>query len=147
MRSIKFRVWDKKEKRMYGVCSLFFDFEKIIYAVDGYSEENLKDGSWRAKQINDFELMQYTGLKDKNGVGVFEGDIVAIGEPKVKKKANCEVVFKNGCFGIMAVWIDEKKYNKFVALNTYCNDIFKNCIEIIGNIYEDPELIGSKESV
>lgn len=63
MREIKFRAWEKNLKEIIQVYNI--DFENRLIN---------KDGVWR--MFNEIELMQYTGLKDKNGREIYEGDIV-----------------------------------------------------------------------
>ena len=69
-----------------------------------------------------YEVMQFTGLRDKNGKDIYEGDILDIGEE------NIDVKFENG---------------KFVMLGeNYADDLCNyNDIEIIGNIFQNPNLI------
>lgn len=128
MKEIKFRAWYKITKEM----------------------EYLKDTSWSywgncildnsdadGKDTGNYKIMQYTGLKDKNGKEIYEGDIVRIGEGKFD---SCGVHLIGGD-GIHVVKYDEKRgcFTNTHTLNGL-GKIFNN-IEIIGNIHENPELL------
>jgi len=116
MREIKFRAWDIYKEKMFGEFVL-----KDICKQDGFFVDILK-------------FMQHTGLKDKNGKEIYEGDIIAIdgGAEPYKTK----VFFKNGCFCVDMEGNDaELKY--YIDMN-FCE------AEIIGNIYENPDLLESK---
>lgn len=111
-REIKFRAWDKKEK----VMGLPFDFQKFAYEVASFFQ-------------GDYEFLQYTGLKDKNGVEIYEGDIVDLGESW--NPGICEVLFNRGgyCFRF-------KKDDGHYPDGKYLTDGI-----VIGNIYQNPELL------
>ena len=109
-RIVMFRVWDKWEQKMWNPVT-FFDFCRGV-------PSNWQDG---------YILMQYTGLKDRNGRMIFEGDIV-----------------KTGGNNIFTVTY-RLEYAQFcLGLNMWLN--VRGGIEIIGNIFENPELIEDAES-
>ena len=113
MREIKFRVWDKLNKEMINVESINFQ-ERRVYK---------NDVSYR--NFNDTELMEYTGLKDMKGKEIYEGDILF----ETFREEYFKVVFENGSF---RAEVDE-----------YSLDLedYANICEIVGNIYENPELM------
>ena len=129
----KFRVWlpDPDVERMLRVKALVFEDGKTRcvcgYSYDFYLEDE------------DAILMQSTGLKDKNGKEIFEGDVLAIETDE--GVTNLKVFWdeKHALF-----MFESKKYNEkdllaeLVEDNTYP-------FEIIGNIYENPELLEVEE--
>ncbi|AFQ95998.1 hypothetical protein [Streptococcus phage JX01] len=128
----KFRAWSKKFKRMYEVTLI--DYEN--------GDVGLKDdhGGVAIGDIKQLILMQSTGLFDKNGVEIFEGDVVETEwfkdyEDFSGYRKRGEVVFREGYFGI--------RYPKDSKRYPYQILVAAIDIENIGNIYENPELLES----
>lgn len=92
---------------------------------------------------------QFTGLTDKNGTKIFEGDIVCTRYSDGEICCSGDVQFCYGVYG--AEWIEQKKNKGMVGgwgqlhnLRRFDDDIINN-IEVIGNIYDNPELLEKKE--
>jgi uncharacterized phage protein (TIGR01671 family) len=126
---IKFRAWSSIAENMFNnQVSLDILAQQELFRIAG------KEDLWP-----DFTFMQYTGLKDKNGKEIYEGDIIELGETNFTKEV---IIFDKGSFGIKASWLKDNKYgDPFVELNKYCNPVFEGCVLIVGNIYENPELL------
>lgn len=89
-------------------------------------------------EVQPSSVSQYTGRKDKNGKYIFEGDILHFsytGENRGVEGTEA-VVFKNGKFGVEWGW-----HKELVCLDGFANTEF----EVIGNIYDNPELVGCGE--
>ena len=138
MREIKFRAWDIKNKKMVWPLRLFG--HKAGLPCRLYTTE-VKDKEGNVYTVkSQIILLQYTGLKDKNGKEIYEGDIVKI------KKNKYEVGYWKGCFmfvlrGNNGNIQDAKNVNESIFLDCESNFIG----EVIGNIYENPELININE--
>jgi uncharacterized phage protein (TIGR01671 family) len=94
---------------------------------------------WKWYYDSTTRIMQYVGLKDKNGKEIYEGDIFI---PFNSDSIINTVEFKNGAFGYLC---KDTAYEFFISFNQNEHfDIENNCskqIEVIGNIYENPELL------
>ena len=138
MIEIKFRVFDKASKlnAMHIVGedshdSFWIDSDNVFHYRNLQNEEG-------SGECGDYILMQYTGLKDKNGKEIYEGDIVeawsegkkAIG--KVKQR-------------IDGLWLMYPAWQSGKSWGLMPNKERKTTVKIIGNIYENKELIGEKE--
>ena len=124
MREIKFRAWHKEKKIIGEVLGINILHKEIFFSnedVDCYEHVDFKY----------IELMQYTGLKDKNNKEIYEGDIV-IHHGKMHK-----IIF-NAEEARFVLRDDEFEMNI-----PFTNNNNKR-MEIIGNIYENPELLGEQ---
>src|SRR6185312_10962387 len=123
VREIKFRAWDKRNKKWFHEASIIITnngfYEGYREFEDGYSLFDYE-----------YELIQYTGLKDKNGVEIYEGDIIQADD--------------SGTFLGDKFYKGFHRYWKKQVVEDIRNCFFKNYtsnIEVIGNIYENPELL------
>ena len=148
MREIKFRAWDKKRKEIVYLDFLNLSKAQFCGSWVVAPPDNLFDvATTKGNLLNfkDVELMQYTGLKDKNSVEIYEGDIVLVNETRtyVLEKPQ-EVFFADGGFYVGHKGAYECKLYFETCNKTYRKKTF-NGIEIIGNIYENPELLGERK--
>lgn len=130
----KYRAWIKTEKRMIETDDLLdIDYEnEVVTTQQVYFENGLPDD----RDLDNFvfeeiELMQSTGLVDKNGKEIFEGDIVKMSKDVYSEPTYYEVVRHRGG----AYCLDSKQHGCELWLrHTDC--------EVVGNVYENPELFG-----
>jgi len=129
MREIKFRVWNEKGEMTYS------DDESILIGLNGSLYLDTAGGLF---DLLNHELMQYTGLKDKNGKEIYEGDVLG-------------GVWGDGYIG----WCDKCKSFEYFDITHVCyscvGDVFwsefledEGKHEVIGNIHENPELLEVK---
>lgn len=131
-REIKFRAWGTDMKMHYDVIPYGNTYLAMTRAL--------------GPDVGEFEvydylaLMQYTGLKDKNGKGIYEGDII---EDEVTEQGYVIRFEPNGysnTAGFHAVGFDRELYDYYGGMPE------QECIQVIGNIHENPELIDKTKS-
>lgn len=146
-RDKKFKAWDNEKKEWFSPIYEGYNnkiFEILIslkgsliirnegFEINGHKGNTIHESCFP----NRFELVQYTGLKDKNGKEIYEGDILRHINPKPFKNSVYEVVFLNGGFAI-------KGDDYIEDLNEFLKG--SSSAEVIGNIYENPELLEGEE--
>ena len=127
MKNPMFRVWNKKTKVWQ---------EKDFHLI---GEVMLLQG-FPIAQLEDLEINQYTGLKDKNGKEIYEGDIL-----QFRKKTQIGEVIHNW----IVIW-DEEHARFRTKMGEETNSVFEQVVRcgnhfVVGNIYENPELGGGNE--
>ena len=131
MREIKYKSWDTKDKVIRDVVGMSLYHESL--SVD------IEFGKYLQDDIKRFELMQYTGLKDKNGVEIYEGDILSTD----LSRPYLIVEFRNGAF-MYQCHHDGQNYYDFMEPANERLKFNTKYHEVIGNIYENPELLERK---
>ena len=152
-REIKFRAYDKKKKEMFKVRALVLDDEGKPSEL---SVEQHETGAYWDLGIGDVELMQYTGLKDKNGKEIYDGDIIKVHfgewveyEPEMHggEIYDKEIVKREARDYIGEVrwrvvggtgFIVKELENRWFRFNKKKTS---EGTEVTGNIYEHPELL------
>lgn len=132
----KYRAWDIEFEKMVQVNTLFLDEQtlKVTYENGGVAKDD----------INYYVLMQSTGLKDKNGKEIFEGDLITeTGVFNSTVKYGSWIYEED--FGAKAKSVGfylDKSYEDHTWYENFNYDyISKNC-EVVGNIYENENMIG-----
>lgn len=120
----KFRAWDKTENKMWNVETIYIE-DEWVKVNNGSIYGTTKD------LVRDYVLMQSTSLKDKNGVEIYEGDIVRYNRGISWSVEKFPYVVKNSMEGFVFEYgLIQHSLSKKIEYVT-----------VIGNIYENPELL------
>ncbi|EOH8748955.1 YopX family protein [Enterococcus faecalis] len=126
----KFRAWDKRENTMRDVAVLHFTKGGKVNSIEYWKTPS----ELKSYHVRNLVLMQSTGLKDKNGVEIFEGDVLYY-IPFEMHINNSIVVFEKGSFCKKMLRNGKLTSVRFIDSEEY---------EVIGNIHENPELLEDK---
>lgn len=130
-REIKFRVWDETSSKIYNSnfsLELLFNIGTKKMLMKDISTEEIEQYDY----LEHYIIMQYTGLKDKNGNEIYEGDCI-------ESKTTGEGVKR-----IRVVEYDNKCSGFFYGNELLSDALFKfDIFEIVGNIFENPKLLKS----
>ncbi len=119
-REIKFRAWNGWLEKFEKDFEIRREGDRLTFWIDDNENEE-------CVQLGD--IQQFTGLKDKNGVEIYEGDVVRINSDSF---LDSKVIFEHGCFKLIEIRLgDSEAFNHFRERQ----------LRIIGNIYENPELL------
>lgn len=147
MDNMKIRAWDKKEKRMCSVVAIWFSLGSIILESGIFVYE---------RKLDEVELMQSTGLKDKNGVEIYEGDIIEFEDESFcypfDDEARVEIINRAQVIidKVKGVFLENfmvkdstiaKEYKYYYDLPTSEKTIFFKECSVVGNVFEDENLL------
>lgn len=150
-REIKFRAWDNENKYMVtskqGVFTALRNSMNIVRQDDGY----YNDGDLLKPNKEKYSLMEFTGLHDKNGKEIYEGDIIEFSYDVFTgnfdtKVGRGTIEFIDGAFYIKPFEIEGRKVKdtdneEWFLLYTVNTDT----LEVIGNVHENLELLGGED--
>lgn len=135
MRDIKFKIWNKIEKRMYSYVN--------VKEISPIHDRVIVSNGNKMFDFHDIELLQYTGLTDKNGTPIYEGDIIKAYHWSLDENFN--PVKDESSYDIReVVWSDEHaSYLVLGEIDNLPSDYLGNCsqIEVMGNKFEHGELL------
>ncbi len=133
MRDIKFRCWDKRQKKMFPA---WIGRDGVEFGSQGWASNILKD---------DYEFMQFTGLRDRHGKEIYEGDIVK--GPQRNGFARKDL--REKLFNAQVYWNEDEAGFRRSTIGDFWTGDYRwaphwNEVEVIGNIFENGDLLKCK---
>lgn len=138
-RQLKFRVWDGKKM----LLPEYSDVTVFLINPEGHLMR-YNEGGEDIRYLPEWDIMQFTGLKDKNGKDIYEGDILSIMLRKKYGHAIDGVRRVVGAVEFGCVYVIDDTLNAFDAFNVAGRSIrylMGNELEVVGNIFENKDLI------
>lgn len=133
-RDIKFKIWDKELKCFLDGDTHFCN--EISFVIDEWTRSNWTPACFMVDESSSdrYVLLQYTGLKDKNGKEVYDGDIIINKPVELPKHLHIEGVVQ---WGLYQFWVEDLKMEEVICDLDECD----HGLEVIGNIYENKDLL------
>ena len=133
MRPLKYKAYIKEYDKVVSVDRLGLNWDGSVQEIIVSEKELEGKDEWTDFQKEQFELMQYTGCKDKNGIEIYDGYIVKITLTETQKARRGEVIYydDNACYLVKTA---NEEYFTFMSA-----DICE--IEVLGNKYENKGLV------
>src|SRR5947209_10872794 len=123
MRELKFRAWQKHHKEMFEVAAISFVSAVSTGFVVKKASSGLNVETWALDEV---ELMQFTGIKDKAGKAVYEGDIV-----------QCDAIGIQG----FVTWVETGPGFYILNVEKTAAYVLHDDWEVVGNVWENSELV------
>jgi len=131
-RDLKFRVWSISSKKMFERNNNYY------LSLDG---DLFQNDCLDYQNKSSFVIMQYTGLKDRNGVEIYEGDILTM-SPYQDEQYTVQVYWK---YSALILDTPFSESHDWTPLGYYVSHFGEHTLEVVGNIYEHPHLLPKEE--